>query len=516
MPFTTRDLSASLVVFLVALPLCLGISVASGAPPLSGLIAGIVGGLVVGATSGSRIGVSGPAAGLAVIVADAITGFGGLAGGGLPIFLAAVVLAGLMQVLLGVIHAGAIAYFFPNAVIKGMLAGIGVIIFVKQIPHALGHDREPEGDLSFEQVDGETTNSELIASLADISPGAVLITLVGLGLILLTARPGFKKIPVLGQVPGALLAVLSGVGLYFALLGTGWELSGEHLVDMPIVRSLQGAADLLLFPDWSAFSRTDVWLTAVTIAIVASIETLLCVEATDKLDPRRDVTDTDRELIAQGAGNLVSGLIGGLPVTQVVVRSSANLDAGADTRWSAILHGVWLLVAVLAISSALNYIPMASLAALLMVVGYKLASPQLFMRQWRKGWSQFLPFVITVLAIYFTTLLKGVGIGFVVATLFLLWRNFQTPYFENAASSTGDGPLVLQLSEHVSFLNKARIRKTLANVPDGAAVVIDASRSRLIDQDVRDVLDDFKIHAVEHGIDYRYIPPQIESQGVAV
>ncbi len=504
---TSSDLTASLVVFLVALPLCLGISVASGAAPLSGLIAGIVGGLVVGGLSGSRIGVSGPAAGLAVIVAEAIGRFGGLEGGGFPIFLAAVVLAGLLQILAGVLKAGAIAFFFPNAVIKGMLAGIGIIIFVKQIPHALGDDFEPEGDLSFEQVDGETTNSEVIRALDFFNPAAVIITIVGLALIILSQQNFYKRIPVLGQVPGALLAVLAGVGLYFAFLGGAWEITSSHLVAMPVVSNLREASELLVFPAWDAFLRKDVWFTAGTLAMVASIETLLCVEATDKLDPRRDVTNTNRELLAQGAGNIISGLFGGLPITQVVVRSSANLQAGADSRWSTILHGGWLVVAVVLLASVLNYIPMAALAAVLMVVGYKLASPDLFVRQWKKGWSQFLPFIITIVAIYFTDLLKGIGIGFAVSTVFLLWRNYQTPYFVQDATSKAGGPLVLELSEHVSFLNKARIRQTLSEIPAGGSVVVDGRRSVSIDQDVLDVLEDFRIHAGESNIQYTYLPP---------
>lgn len=508
MKFSARDLSASLVVFLVALPLCLGISVASGAPPLSGIIAGIIGGIVVGAISGSRVGVSGPAAGLAVIVAEAIASFGGLDGGGLPIFLAAVVLAGLLQIGLGLVKAGIVAYFFPTSVIKGMLAGIGIIIFIKQIPHALGDDREPEGSITYEQMDGETTSSEVTRALDYINPGAVIITLVGLALIILFQSRFVKQNKVLSQIPGALLAVLAGVALYFAFLGTAWEIGPEHTVNIPILDGLGDAANLLTFPDWSAFTRPDVWLAGATIAIVASIETLLCVEATDKLDPRRDVTDTNRELLAQGIGNTLSGLVGGLPITQVIVRSSANLQAQAETKASAIIHGVWLTVAVLFLPAAMNYIPMAALAAVLMVVGYKLADPALFVKQYRKGWTQFLPFVVTVGAVYFTDLLTGILIGVVVATIFLLWRNFQTPYFTPAEAAADSGPIVLHLSEHVSFLNKARIREKLSTIKSGSTVVIDATNSRIIDQDVLDVFEDFKIHAQETGIGFEYLPPK--------
>lgn len=509
MKFSTKDLSASLVVFLVALPLCLGIALASGAPPLSGIIAGIVGGVVVGSLSGSRVGVSGPAAGLAVIVAEAIEKYGGLDGGGLEIFLVAVVLAGGLQIVLGLVRAGIIAYFFPNAVIKGMLAGIGVIIFLKQIPHALGDDNEPEGLTAYAQADGETTTTEVFGAIQNANPGAIIITIVGLLLIVGFNSERAKRIPVVSQVPGALMAVLAGVLLYFVFRGTGWEITDEHTVSIPVLASVTDAASLLTFPAWGALGDYQVWLTAATLALVASLETLLCVEATDKLDPQRPTTDTNRELLAQGVGNAVSGLIGGLPVTQVIVRSSANLQAEAETKASAVIHGFWLLAATLLFPVAMNYIPMASLAAVLLVVGYKLANPKLFVAQFRRGWSQFLPFVITVIAIYFTDLLTGIGIGLVVAFIFLLYRNFATPYFtpEEAADNSGD--VVLHLSEHVSFLNKARIRQKLAAIEPGANVVVDATNSRNIDQDVLDVLEDFELHAREEGIKYTFLPPRL-------
>ena len=515
MKFSTKDLSASLVVFLVALPLCLGIAVASGAPPLSGIIAGIIGGIVVGTASGSRIGVSGPAAGLAVIVDTAIQDLGGLDGGGFPLFLAAVVIAGGMQVALGLARAGIIAYYFPSAVIKGMLAGIGVIIFLKQIPHALGRDTDPEGDLSHAQVDGETTGTEIVRAFGEINPGAVVITLVGLALIILFQSDFIKRNRILSFVPGPLLAVLAGVGLYFAFLGTGWEITPEHTVSIPVLDSIGDAKQLLTFPQWDGLATGSLWVTAATLAIVASLETLLCVEATDKLDPRRDITDTNRELMAQGLGNAVSGLIGGLPVTQVIVRSSANLQAEADTKASAIIHGFWLLAAVLLFPVAMNYIPMAALAAILMVVGYKLARPATFVAQFRRGWSQFLPFVITVAAIYFTDLLVGIGIGLAVSIVFVLYRNFETAYFTPEESSKTSGDIVLHLSEHATFLNKARIRSRLGEIEPGSRVVVDATNSRNVDEDVVDVLEDFKVHADEVGIEFTYLPPRTRATAAA-
>ncbi len=506
-----RDLSASLVVFLVALPLCLGIAIASDAPPLSGIIAGIVGGLLVGSLSGSRLGVSGPAAGLAVIVAEAITGLG------FETFLLAAVIAGVLQLLLGVLRAGVVAYFFPNSVIKGMLAGIGVIIFLKQLPHAVGYDKDPEGDLFYDQPDGETTSSELVKMLDYINPAAIVITLVGIALILAFQSSWVKRNAVFKHIPGQLMAVLAGVGLYFAFAKTGWAISAEHTIAVPVVSSLSEAKSLIIFPNWAGLTNPAVWTTAATIAIVASIETLLCVEATDKMDPHRRITPVNRELLAQGAGNVLSAIIGGLPVTQVIVRSSANLQAGAVTKASAVMHGLWLAVAVLVFPVAMNYIPMASLAAILIVVGYKLAHPSNFAAQYRRGWGQFAPFVATVVAIYFTDLLTGIGIGLAISIIFLLLANYRTPYFSGRRSHQDGETLVLELSEHVSFLNKARIQQTLNEVPDNSKVVVDGRRAVVVDPDVEDVFADFSLHAADRGIQFAYLgPDSSEDRGPAL
>ncbi len=496
-----RDLSASLVVFLVALPLCLGIAIVSDAPPLSGIIAGIIGGLLVGSISGSRLGVSGPAAGLAVIVAEAIGGFG------FEAFLVAVMIGGVLQILLGVLRAGVVAYFFPNSVIKGMLAGIGVIIFLKQLPHAVGYDSDPEGDYFYDQPDGETTSSELVTMLDYINPAAIITTLAGIALILLFQAGVVKRNGFLKHIPGQLMAVLAGVGLYFAFAKTTGFFEPLHTISIPITSSLSEVKSLLVMPDWTAITNFKIWLTGGTIAIVASIETLLCVEATDKMDPHREITPVNRELLAQGVGNIFSGLIGGIPVTQVIVRSSANLQAGAETKASSILHGLWLVVAVLLLPTAMNYIPMASLAAILMVVGYKLAAPANFIQQYRRGLSQFIPFVVTVVAIYFTDLLTGIGVGLLISVIFLLIANFRTPYFSDRQKHQDGETLVLELSEHTTFLNKARIGQTLNALPDGAKVVIDGRRAVVIDPDVKDVFDDFRIHAADHDIEFTYLPP---------
>ncbi len=488
------DIPASIVVFLVAIPLCLGIALASGAPLFSGLIAGIVGGIVVGSLSGSSIGVSGPAAGLAVIVLDAINGFGSY-----EIFLVAVVLAGIIQILIGFAKGGIIAYYFPSSVIMGMLAGIGLIIFLKQIPHAVGYDRDPMGDFEYQQMDNQNTFSELINMLDYISPGVLIITLISLGIMLLWETKTFKKNKALSLVPGPLVAVVAGIGLKLSLDGiSGYALKAEQMVQIPLAESLDSFLGNFSFPDWSALANPQVYLTAFIIAIVASLESLLSVEATDKLDPFRRVTPTNRELKAQGAGNIISGLIGGLPVTQVIVRSSANAQSGGRTKASAIIHGFLILGSIVAIPHFLNMIPLATLAAVLLVVGYKLARPALFKKMYGQGRTQFIPFVITVLAILFTDLLIGLAIGLAVAALFILYNNYRIPFQMHRDKEYKD--VRIELAQEVTFLNKASILKTLDQVPDGANVVIDATNTYYIHPDVHEILNDFKINAQERGI----------------
>lgn len=486
-----HDLPAAIVVFLVALPLCLGIALASGAPLIAGIIAGVVGGVVVGSLSGSPLGVSGPAAGLAVIVLGAIDELGSF-----EVFLVAVVLAGVLQLAMGYLRAGIIGYYFPSSVIKGMLAGIGILIFLKQIPHALGYDKEPEGSMEYLEADGGTTTSTLLEALHRISAGPLVITLVALTILVLWETRWVKGNKLLSLVPGPLLAVLAGLGLGLGFAGVeSLALTGAQIVQIPIAADFAGLLDFVTMPDFSVgLSMGAVYRTAVVLAVVASLETLLCVEATDKLDPLKRVTPTNRELKAQGVGNLVSGLIGGLPVTQVIVRSSANIQAGGRTKVSAIAHGVLMILGVLALPRVLNLIPLATLAAILLLVGYKLAKPSLFAKMYRAGWAQFAPFLFTVVGIVLTDLLIGIAIGVCASILGLLYENYRNAYKMERLSDQPDSVRIV-LAEQVTFLNKASILQALALIPDGSKVVIDASETLFVHHDVVEIIDDFCLGA---------------------
>lgn len=496
--YLKEDLSASLVVFLVAVPLCLGIAVASGASPLSGLIAGLVGGIVVGSFSGSSLSVSGPAAGLTAIVLDAINS--------LPTFnafLVAVVLAGLIQFLLGSFKAGVIGYYFPNAVIKGMLSAIGLILILKQIPHALGDDKDYEGDTAFFQPDNQNTFSEIIMAIQNPSTGAIVIAVVALLLLILFEQKFFKRFSFFKIIPPALIAVLSGVGLnsLFQSLKPEWALKGLHLVRIPTSDSLGGLVDQFKFPDWSQFANSDIYLIALTIALVASIETLLSVEATDKLDPKKRVTPTNRELQAQGLGNFFSGLLGGLPVTAVIVRSSANVNSGGQTKLSAILHGVWIVLSIIFLADIMNLIPLAALAAVLFMVGYKLVKPSLIKSMYQKGWDQFIPFAVTIFAILFTDLLIGISIGMAVGLYYVIKSNFHRSV---RMVQQDDSHYMIRLNKDVSFLNKALLTSYFEKIPDGAEVLIDTKRAEFIDNDIQEMLDDFVHSAKDRNIDLTY------------
>lgn len=499
-----NDIPAGLVVFLVALPLCLGIALASKVNPISGIIAGVIGGILVGAISGSPLGVSGPAAGLIVIVINAIDSLGSF-----EIFLVAVVLAGVFQVILGLLKVGVLGYYFPLAVIKGMLAGIGVTIIIKQIPHMVGYDKDPEGDMEFFQIDGENTFSELLNMLNFVSPGAVLITIISLAILILWEQKFFKKMAWTGIIPGPLVAVILGIFCTMFLSGDPmWGLGNDQLVAIPKTSSMGDFFGLFTFPDWGHFNNPELYIVAATIAVVASLETLLCVEATDKLDPQKRVTPTNRELIAQGSGNVVSGLIGGLPITQVIVRSSANIQAGGKTKFSAIFHGALLMICVLLIPGVLNHIPYASLAAILLMVGYKLTKPALYAQMYAKGWSQFIPFFATIVVMVFTDLLIGIAVGLAIAIVQILWNNFQTPFhFDPDDYKEGD-PIEIQLSEDVSFLNKAGILHTLNLIPNDSKVIIDGRKNKTIHPDILEIIEDFKENAK-----YRNI--EVECKGMA-
>ena len=479
------DIPSSIVVFLVAVPLCLGIALASGAPFFSGLIAGIVGGIVIGALSNSQLSVSGPAAGLTAIVLSAITKLGAF-----EIFLVAVVLAGAFQLVLGFLKAGSIANYFPGSVIKGMLTGIGVIIILKQIPHAFGYDKEAEGSFAFWQPDGNNTFSALLEPLSKIHLGATIITLLALAILILWEKPFMKK---LRLVPGALVAVITAVALnvLFKVFFPSLAVSNEHLVQVPVANSVDEYLGLLTFPDFSKITHPDVIVVAITLAAVASIETLLCIEAVDKMDPQRRVTSQNRELKAQGVGNMISGLLGGLPVTSVIVRSTANVNSGAKTKMATILHGVLILVCALFIPTVLNMIPLAALAAILLMTGYKLAKISVFKQMFANGKYQWAPFMVTVIGVVFTDLLIGVGLGLVASVIAILYGNLKNSYYFHKEKHQEGEIIRIHLSEEVSFLNKASIKLTLDHLPVNSTVVIDATQSQYIDFDVLEIIKDF-------------------------
>lgn len=490
-----KDIPSSIVVFLVALPLCLGIALASGAPLFAGVVTGIVGGIIVASFSGSQLSVSGPAAGLTVIVLNAITELGAY-----NIFLLAVVIAGLLQIILGFLKAGTIGNYFPSSVIIGMLAAIGIILILKQIPHALGYDRSYEGEEAFLQSNDENTFTAILTAIENMQLGAVIIALTSLALLIFW--PKIKKV---AAIPAPLVVVLLGVLLVQAFDGTSIALTPEHIVQIPVIGSFGELTDLLIFPDFTQFLNPKVWTAAVTIAIIASLETLLSLEAVDKIDPIKRVSPTNRELVAQGIGNTVSGLIGGLPTTAVIVRSSANVNSGARTKMSAIIHGIWLLVALLVIPGLINKIPLACLAAILLFTGYKLANAALFSKMWNHGKDQFVPFIVTVLAVVFTDLLTGVAVGMLVGVFYLLRANMRNPYFYKVEKEGKQKTLRLKLSEEVSFLNKGAIQYTLTHIPKGAKVIIDGSNSKYIDRDVLEIIENFHEHAHTNNIDVELV-----------
>ncbi|MBP8239125.1 MAG: SulP family inorganic anion transporter [Saprospiraceae bacterium] len=496
------DLPASVVVFFVALPLCLGIALASGAPLFSGIIAGIVGGIVVGGLSGSKLGVSGPAAGLAAIVLAAITQLGSY-----EVFLTAVVLAGIIQLILGFAKAGIIGYYFPSSVIKGMLTGIGIIIILKQIPHFFGYDADPEGDFAFQQVDGETSVSELFNIVNNIIPGSALIGAICLAILIFWDQVLSKKGKIFQIVQGPLVAVALGIGFFVLTRGhSTLSIASTHLVSVPIPQDFSSFLGQFTFPDFSAVMRAEIWIIALTLALVASIETLLSVEATDKLDPDKGVTPTNRELLAQGTGNIISGLIGGLPITQVIVRSSANIQSGGKTKMSAILHAVFLLVSVILIPGILNMIPLSVLAAVLLLVGFKLAKPALFMKMWKLGWKQFIPFVVTVAGVVLIDLLSGVALGMAIGIFIILLKSFQNSHFLHKVDEiNGLHKMKMVLAEEVTFINKGTILKELNSIPENTHLCLDVRATRYLDYDVMEILDDFAIKAKNKNISVELI-----------
>ena len=484
------DFASGLVVFLVALPLCLGIALASGAPLFSGIISGIVGGIVVGYLSQSHLSVSGPAAGLTAIVLTAITDIGSF-----NAFLLAVLLAGLIQLALGFIKAGSISNYFPTNVIEGMLAGIGVIIILKQIPHAFGYDPDFDGDESFLQPDGQNSFSEIFNIFDHVQLGSIVIASISLLILIL-----WNKVDVLQKIkliPPALVAVIVSILLneFFIQSGSNFAITKEHLVSLPVPTTLEEFKNIIVTPDFTEISNSKVWIVAITIAVVASIETLLCIEASDRMDALKRYTNTNVELKAQGIGNIISALLGGLPMTSVVVRTSANNAAGAKSKMSAIIHGV------LTIPLILNKIPLATLAAVLLLVGYKLANPATIKHFWEKGKYQFIPFIATFGAVVFTDLLKGVALGMIISIIFVLKGNMKRAYhFKKEEYHDGD-IIHIDLAQEVSFLNKAAIKETIASIPKNSSVVINASDTVYIAHDVLDLIKEFKsIRAKEEHI----------------
>ncbi|MFC5408989.1 SulP family inorganic anion transporter [Larkinella bovis] len=493
------DLPAGLSVFLVALPLCLGIALASGAPLFSGLVAGMIGGLVIGLLSGSEVSVSGPAAGLAVIVADSIKGLGSF-----EVFLTAVVIAGILQLFLGILKAGKFSGYFPDSVIRGLLVAIGLVIILKQIPHALGRDNDFEGEFAFQQLaDGENTISEIYRAVVTASTGAVIISLASFLLLFFWEKLAKKGVGFFKNFPGALAVVVLGISLneLFRVVMPDWYLgtsADQHMVQIPAIEEGKSLFSIFYFPDFGALTNPKVYVTAITIAIVASLETLLNLEAADKLDPEKRVSSPDQEMVAQGIGNMVSGLIGGLPLTSVIVRTSANVYGGNKTRVSAIIHGVFLMLAVFLAAPLLNLIPLSCLAALLITVGYKLANPATFRKTYREGIYQFIPFIVTVLGIVFTDLLIGIGIGLVVGILFVLFTNFQTAF-----RVVRDGNKVLiKIQKDLYFLLKPQFKQALRDLQPGDEVLVDATHASFIDHDIYNILLDFQETAQTMDIKY--------------
>ncbi|MCI4671221.1 MAG: SulP family inorganic anion transporter [Bacteroidia bacterium] len=496
-----HDLPASLVVFLVAVPLCLGIALGSDAPLFSGIIAGIVGGIIVGAISRSPLGVSGPAAGLIPIVAAAIATLG------FESFLVAVMIAGVIQVIFGLAKLGIIGYYFPNSVIRGMLTGIGLTIILKQIPHVFGVDKDFMGDFKFFQPDGENTFSEIAHLSGQISTTAVVISIISLAILILWEQKFMKKIGLFQIVQGPLVVVIMGIILNYMFSGIeGMALAADQVVKIPVATDFTSFKELFTFPDFTVLQTNgEIFWIALQIAVVASLETLLCVEATDKLDPYKRITPTNRELFAQGTGNIVSGLIGGLPITQVIVRSSANIQSGGRTQASAVIHGFLLLISVLLLPGVLNMVPYASLAAILLMVGYKLAKPSIFKQMYEKGYVVFIPFIITIAAILLIDLLWGIGIGLVVSILFILYNNFRMPYFVDKDGDPTNNTVRLELSQDVTFLHKANILRTLNDIPDDTHVIIDGTNAINIDPDIVEIIADFGTTAQNKGIELEVI-----------
>lgn len=495
------DLRSGIVVFLVALPLCLGIAMACGVPLFSGIIAGVTGGILVTIFSGSKFSVSGPAAGLTAIVIASIAQLGSF-----EAFLAAGVCAGILQIILGALRAGSIGNYIPNAVIKGMLAGIGIILIVKQIPHLFGYDKDPEGDENFIQVDGQNSFSELINMVNYITPGALIVGALAFAILIIADKPFYKKNKILSNIPGPLLAVVFGVLLTIVFKGyPGLVIEQQHLVNLPNINTFSDLKANLFFPDFSLVNTSGFWVIVFTLGVVASLETLLGIEAIDKLDPEKNESNTNRELFAQGIGNITCGLIGGLPVTSVIVRSSANINAGAKSKLSTIIHAALLLVSVLLLPNVLSLIPNACLAAVLIITGFKLTKFAIFKEQWKYGIEQFVPFVITIIVMLVTDLLKGVCAGLVISVIFIIRDNIKSSFDSVKEVVDGETHHLLILPQHVTFFNKGYLIKFFGAIEPNSKLVIDGTINKKINRDSQDVITDFINGSKKRKIEVEFI-----------
>jgi MFS superfamily sulfate permease-like transporter len=501
----TTNLKSGIVVFLVALPLCLGIALACNVPLFSGLLAGIIGGIVVTSLSGSALSVSGPAAGLTSIVLAAVASLGSF-----DVFVAAVFFAGAVQIILGLAKAGTIGNYIPNAVIKGMLAGIGIILIIKQVPHLVGFDKDPEGDLDFSRSGGGNTLSDLQEMFSNFTPGAIVVGSISMVIMLVGDMKFYKRSKVLSLLPSALIAVIVGalLTLFFKDM-PDFFIAPEHLVNLPVIKDFSDLKNTLVTPDFSAWQSVKFWSIVLTLAVVASLESLLSIEAADKLDPQRRDSNSNKELVAQGVGNMACGLLGALPVTAVIVRSSANITAGATNKLSAMFHGVLLFLSILFIPQLLMLIPNASLAAVLVFTGYKLTKIELFKQHYRRGLDQFLPFITTIVVMLVTDLLKGVGAGLLVAVIFIIRSNIRLAFEIVNDSIDGKPVSLLKLPQHLTFFNKGHLLKFLSTVRPGSILMIDGSINRTINPDVHDVLVDFVETAKEKNIEVQFIKYQL-------
>ncbi len=495
------DIKAGVVVFLVALPLCLGIAMACKVPLFSGIIAGVVGGILVTFFSGSKFSVSGPAAGLTAIVIASVSQLGSY-----QAFLAAVVFAGVFQLVLGILKAGSVGNYIPNAVIKGMLAGIGIILIIKQIPHLFGYDKDPQGDEQFIQMDGENSFTELVHMINFITPGALIIGIVSVIILIIADKAFYKKDKILSNIPGPLLVVIFGALLTISFKNSHFlAIDAQHLVNLPSISSIGDLTVNLTFPDFSFANSNAFWIVVVTLAIVASLETLLGIEAVDKLDPEKNESNTNKELLAQGIGNIACGFLGGLPVTSVIVRSSANINAGAKSKLSTILHAVLLLVSVVLLPNMLALIPNACLASILIMTGFKLTKLTIFKEQWKFGLEQFVPFVITIVVMLVTDLLKGVCVGLVVAVFFIIRDSIKSSF--NSSSDVIEGKLyyLIKLPQYLTFFNKGYLIKFFKNIESGSKVIIDGSINKKINRDSRDVINNFIESAKKRKIEVELV-----------